>query len=97
MSAIEDVVAPDNQEGTKAVVLRWSKIAGQQVVKDEPLLELETDKVTVEIASPVSGELIEIVKGADQEVAAGEILGRVRVGAPASAAIHARSAGRVER
>jgi 2-oxoglutarate dehydrogenase E2 component (dihydrolipoamide succinyltransferase) len=80
MSAVEDVVAPDNQEGTKAVVLRWSKAAGQQVLKDEPLLELETDKVTVEIASPVSGELIEIVKIADQEVAPGEILGRVRVG-----------------
>jgi 2-oxoglutarate dehydrogenase E2 component (dihydrolipoamide succinyltransferase) len=80
MSAVEDVVAPANQEGTKAVVLRWSKSAGQHVVKDEPLLERETDKVTVEIASPVSGELIEIVKIADQEVAPGEILGRVRVG-----------------
>jgi 2-oxoglutarate dehydrogenase E2 component (dihydrolipoamide succinyltransferase) len=82
MSVVEDVVAPDNQEGTKAVVLRWSKAAGQHVVKDEPLLELETDKVTVEIASPVSGELIEIVKTADQKVAPGEILGRVRVGLP---------------
>jgi len=80
MSAVQDVVAPDNQEGTKAVVLRWSKTAGQQVAKDEPLLELETDKVTVEIASPVSGELIEIIKTADQEVVPGEILGRVRVG-----------------
>ncbi len=80
MSVVQDVVAPDNQEGTKAVVLRWSKTAGQHVLKDEPLLELETDKVTVEIASPVSGELIEIVKTADQEVAPGEILGRVRVG-----------------
>ena len=80
MSAVQDVVAPDNQEGTKAVVLRWSKTAGQHVAKDEPLLELETDKVTVEIASPVSGELIEIIKTADQEVAPGEILGRVRVG-----------------
>lgn len=80
MSLVQDVVAPDNQEGTKAVVLRWSKTAGQHVAKDEPLLELETDKVTVEIASPVSGELIEIVKTADQEVAPGEILGRVRVG-----------------
>lgn len=94
MSDVQDVVAPDNQEGTKAVVLRWSKAAGQQVARDEPLLELETDKVTVEIASPVSGELIEIVKTADQEVAPGEVLGRVRIGtvkaAPESAAAVAR-------
>ena len=93
MSVVQDVVAPDNQEGTKAVVLRWSKASGEQVAKDEPLLELETDKVTVEIASPVSGELIEILKTADQEVAPGEILGRVRVGsAPPQSLIDAAPA-----
>jgi 2-oxoglutarate dehydrogenase E2 component (dihydrolipoamide succinyltransferase) len=79
VSDIENVVAPDNEEGTKAVILRWSKRTGEQVRKDEPLLELETDKVTVEIASPVSGELIEITKIADQEVSPGEVLGRVRI------------------
>ena len=79
MADIEDIVAPDNQEGTRATVLRWSKRAGERVECDEPLLELETDKVVVEVPSPVSGELLEILKSPDQEVAPGEILGRVRV------------------
>ena len=49
MSRIADVVAPPNEEGTKATILRWCKIAGESIRKDEPLLELETDKVTVPI------------------------------------------------
>jgi 2-oxoglutarate dehydrogenase E2 component (dihydrolipoamide succinyltransferase) len=84
MDTITDIIAPEHQEGTKATVLRWSKRAGERVQKDEPLLELETDKVVVEVPSPVSGVLLEIVKSADAEVAPGEILGRVREGAPAS-------------
>ena len=63
-----DVVAPMNEEGTKATVLKWGKRVGDQVRRDEPLLELETDKVTVEISSPASGELAEILKGPEEEV-----------------------------
>ena len=39
-----DVIAPENEEGTKATILRWCKAAGETIRKDEPLLELETDK-----------------------------------------------------
>ncbi|HEY2686090.1 MAG TPA: 2-oxo acid dehydrogenase subunit E2 [Steroidobacteraceae bacterium] len=78
---IEDIVVPANQEGTRATVLRWSKRAGDMVERDEPLLELETDKVVVEVSSPASGELLEILKNPDQEVAPGEVLGRVRASA----------------
>ena len=45
MSRIEDVLAPPNEEGTRATVLKWCKAVGDTVVKDEPLVELETDKV----------------------------------------------------
>jgi 2-oxoglutarate dehydrogenase E2 component (dihydrolipoamide succinyltransferase) len=50
---------------------------GESVVKDEPLIELETDKVTVEIASPATGRLVEIVTQSDQEVTPGDVLGRI--------------------
>jgi 2-oxoglutarate dehydrogenase E2 component (dihydrolipoamide succinyltransferase) len=83
-----DVIAPENEEGTKATILRWCKAAGQAIRKDEPLLELETDKVTVEVPSPASGELAEILKQPDEEVQPGQILARIRIGdaeAPAAA------------
>jgi 2-oxoglutarate dehydrogenase E2 component (dihydrolipoamide succinyltransferase) len=74
-----DVVAPENEEGTKATVLRWCKAAGDAVRKDEPLLELETDKVTVEIPSPATGKLTEILKQPNDDVLPGQILARVRI------------------
>jgi 2-oxoglutarate dehydrogenase E2 component (dihydrolipoamide succinyltransferase) len=79
MTNIVDVVAPMNEEGTKATILKWAKGIGDRVSKDEPLLELETDKVTVEIAAPASGELTEILKGPDEEVLPGQLLARVRI------------------
>lgn len=84
---VADVIAPLNEEGTKATILRWCKAAGDPIRKDEPLLELETDKVTVEISSPASGELCEILKQPDEEVLPGQVLGRVRIssGAPKAA------------
>jgi 2-oxoglutarate dehydrogenase E2 component (dihydrolipoamide succinyltransferase) len=60
-------------------VLRWCKAAGDAVRKDEPLLELETDKVTVEIPSPATGKLTEILKQPNEEVVPGQILARVRL------------------
>ena len=60
-------------------MLRWCKAAGDAVRKDEPLLELETDKVTVEIASPATGKLAEILKQPNEEVEPGQILARVRI------------------
>jgi 2-oxoglutarate dehydrogenase E2 component (dihydrolipoamide succinyltransferase) len=76
-----DVIAPENEEGTKATILRWCKAAGDAIRKDEPLLELETDKVTIEVPSPASGELAEILKQPNEEVQPGQILARVRIAA----------------
>ncbi len=60
-------------------MLRWCKAAGDAVRKDEPLLELETDKVTVEIPSPATGKLAEILKQPAEEVEPGQILARLAI------------------
>jgi 2-oxoglutarate dehydrogenase E2 component (dihydrolipoamide succinyltransferase) len=80
-----EVIAPSNEEGTKATILRWYKAVGDSLRKDEPLLELETDKVTVEIPSPASGELSEILKQPADEVLPGQVLARVRIASTDSA------------
>ena len=84
MTHIQDVLVPANAEGTRATVLRWCKSIGDPVVKDEPLVELETDKVTVEVPAPVSGTLTEILKAADAEVSPDEVLARVRLDSEAA-------------
>jgi 2-oxoglutarate dehydrogenase E2 component (dihydrolipoamide succinyltransferase) len=73
------VLVPANQEGTRATVLRWCKAVGDAVAQDEALVELETDKVTVEVPSPVSGTLVEILKQVDAEVNPDEVLAKVRL------------------
>jgi 2-oxoglutarate dehydrogenase E2 component (dihydrolipoamide succinyltransferase) len=101
MSRITDVLAPANEEGTRATVLKWCKQIGDAVAKDEPLVELETDKVTVEVPSPISGTLIEVLKPVSAEVSPDEVLARLQVvgesdgGAPpgGTAAAHSAHAG----
>ena len=78
MTIAVEVRAPAEQtEGTRSQVLRWLKSVGESVAENEPLIEIETDKVTVEVASPGSGILREIVKGEQEEIAPGEVLGRI--------------------
>jgi 2-oxoglutarate dehydrogenase E2 component (dihydrolipoamide succinyltransferase) len=82
-----EIRAPAGQEeGTRSQVLRWLKRVGEAVTEHEPLIELETDKVTVEVASPGAGVLTEILKQEQEEVAPGEILGRIGVAAGMAAA-----------
>ncbi len=85
MPTLADVQVPPNEEGTRATVLKWCKRVGDAVAKDEPLVELETDKVTVEIASPASGVLIEILKQENAEVIPAEVIARLSLGGAASA------------
>jgi 2-oxoglutarate dehydrogenase E2 component (dihydrolipoamide succinyltransferase) len=77
MAHLADVLVPPNEEGTRATILRWCKQVGDTVVKDEPLLELETDKVTVEIPAPADGTLVEVLKQVDAEVIPDEVLARL--------------------
>jgi len=78
MSDVVEIRAPAEQtEGTRSQILRWLKSVGQEVIADEPLIEIETDKVTVEVAAPGSGTLREILKQEQEEIAPGELLGRI--------------------
>ena len=80
MTMALEVRAPAEQtEGTRSQILRWLKQVGDPVAENEPLIEIETDKVTVEVASPGAGVLQEIVKGEQEEIAPGEVLGRIEV------------------
>jgi len=82
-----EIRAPSAQEeGTRSQVLRWLKAVGEPVAEHEPLIELETDKVTVEVPSPGAGVLTEILKQEQEEVAPGELLGRIGVAVAASEA-----------
>jgi 2-oxoglutarate dehydrogenase E2 component (dihydrolipoamide succinyltransferase) len=80
-----DVVAPVLEDGTAAVVLRWLKRVGDRVEEHEPLLELETDKVTVEVPAPASGELTAILCKEQSAVTPGLALAHLRVGTAAPA------------
>jgi len=76
LSLIE-VRVPDEQEGTKAVVRAWLKRIGDAVAENDPLVELETDKVTQEVPAPVSGVLAEILLDTDAEAVPGALLARI--------------------
>jgi len=85
-----DIMTPALGESvTEATVARWTKKAGDAVKKDEILVELETDKVSLEVAAPADGVLTEIAADEGATVTPGAVLGRVSEGgaaAPAKAA-----------
>ena len=68
---------------TEATIGKWFKKAGDTVAVDEPLVELETDKVTVEVPSPVAGVLADITAKDGDTVAVGALLGQIKEGAGA--------------
>ena len=72
-----EVRVPDEQEGTKAVVRAWLKQIGDTVAVNDPLVELETDKVTQEVPAPAAGVLSEIVLATDAEALPGALLGKI--------------------
>lgn len=75
-----DVRVPDEQEGTKAVVRAWLKKVGEAVSENDPLVELETDKVTQEVPAPATGVLAEILLDTDDEAEPGALLARIEAG-----------------
>jgi 2-oxoglutarate dehydrogenase E2 component (dihydrolipoamide succinyltransferase) len=78
-----DVVVPEEQEGTQAVVRAWLKKVGDRVEVNDPLVELETDKVAMEVPAPAAGVLREILLDADAKAVPGAVLGRIAVEADA--------------
>jgi 2-oxoglutarate dehydrogenase E2 component (dihydrolipoamide succinyltransferase) len=76
-----DLVVPQLGESiTEAVVSRWLKQAGEVVAVDEPVAELETDKITVQLPSPVAGAMGELRAQVGATVKVGDIIGTVEAG-----------------
>jgi 2-oxoglutarate dehydrogenase E2 component (dihydrolipoamide succinyltransferase) len=73
-----DITVPTLGESvTTATIARWIKKAGESVAADEPVVELETDKVTVEVNAPEAGVISEIIADEGAEVDVGALLGRI--------------------
>ncbi len=71
---------------TEATIGKWFKKAGDMVAVDEPLVELETDKVTIEVPAPAAGVLTDVAVKDGDTVAVGALLGAIKEGAGATAA-----------
>ena len=77
---------------SEATIAKWFKKPGDAVKADEPLLELETDKVTLEVNAPSAGVLAEIIAKDGETVSPGALLGQITAGGAAAAAPAAKSA-----
>src|SRR3954466_10015883 len=71
---------------TEATIGKWFKKAGDRGAADEPVVELETDKVTIEVPAPAAGVLSEIAAKDGETVAVGALPGHIKAGAGAAAA-----------
>ena len=82
-----DIVVPSLGESvSEATVAKWFKKVGDAVKQDEPLVELETDKVTLEVNAPASGALESIDADVDANVEVGALLGKIKEGAAGNSA-----------
>jgi len=78
MAGIVDITLQlGSEEGTSSFISSWLKAPGDAVQAHEPVAELETDKVVVEVAAPVAGVIAEIVKQEGEEVRPGDVVGRI--------------------
>jgi len=90
--SIEIRVPTLGESVTEATIVRWLKRPGEAVAQDEPLVELETDKVNLEIPAPAAGVLEAILVEAGKDVAVGTVVGRIAEGVAAAASAPAVSA-----
>jgi len=77
MSLVDIKTPTESSEGTTMKVQSWMKQLGDAVTKDEPLVEMETDKVTVEVEAPIDGILTEILVDSGTDVTPGMVIGRI--------------------
>jgi len=91
--AILEVQVPQLSESVaEATLLQWHKKVGEAVARDENLIDIETDKVVLELPAPAQGVIVEIVKGDGSTVVAGEVIARIDTEASASVAAPAATA-----
>ena len=85
--AILEVQVPQLSESVaEATLLQWHKKVGEAVARDENLIDIETDKVVLELPAPAQGVIVEIVRGDGSTVVAGEVIARIDTEATASVA-----------
>jgi len=81
-----DILTPTLGESvTEATVARWAKKPGEAVKRDEVLVELETDKVSLEVSAPADGVLQDVTAEEGATVAPGQVLGHLTEGGKAAA------------
>ena len=86
MSIIEVQVPQLSESVAEGTLASWKKKVGEAVGRDEILIDIETDKVVLEVPSPGAGVLVEIVKGDGETVVSGELIARIDTEAKAGAA-----------
>jgi 2-oxoglutarate dehydrogenase E2 component (dihydrolipoamide succinyltransferase) len=77
MAIVNIVLSEDQKEGTKAVVSSWLVTEGEAVEKNQPIVELETDKVMMEIVAPATGVLTKIIMDSGEEANDDQALGLI--------------------
>src|ERR1700745_2519361 len=82
-----DVVTPAAGESvTEGTILEWRVKVGEPIKRDETIVEISTDKVDVELPSPASGTLAEVLVEEGDTVTVGQVIARIAVGAPQAGA-----------
>ena len=90
---IIEVKVPQLSESVaEATLVSWHKKAGEAVKRDENLIDIETDKVVLELPAPADGVLVEVIKGDGGTVVSGEIIAKIDTEAKAGAAAPAAAA-----
>lgn len=84
-TTIDITLAAEQLEGTKATLSQWLVTAGDAVSAEQPVAELETDKVSIEITAPADGTILEISAEVGAEVRPGQVLGRIARSSTATA------------
>ena len=92
MSIIEVQVPQLSESVAEGTLASWKKKIGEAVARDEILIDIETDKVVLEVPSPAAGVLVEIIKGDGETVASGELIAKIDTEAKAGAAAPAAEA-----
>jgi 2-oxoglutarate dehydrogenase E2 component (dihydrolipoamide succinyltransferase) len=86
MAIIEVKVPQLSESVSEATLLDWHKKEGERVARDENLIDIETDKVVLELPAPADGVLVKIVKQARESVGSGDVIAQIDTEAKASAA-----------
>ncbi len=92
MSIIEVQVPQLSESVAEGTLASWKKKVGEAVARDEILIDIETDKVVLEVPSPGAGVLVEIIKGDGETVVSGELIARIDTAATAGVAAPAAEA-----